>query len=171
MGGFTLVEVMVTAAVAAILVCLGTPSFMGLMTRHAAIDRAEALQDAVRVGRTEAMKRGGPVILCRTAAADTARCAGGGGSWQTWLLFADANRSGDFDNGDAVVRQQAAASNRLAVTSAAASIRFESTGIAHSDAGVTVFELGPAGGATALQRVCVNPRAEVVVIAGDATCP
>ncbi len=172
MHGVTLVELMVTLAVAAILVGLGAPSFLRLLTRQAVIDRAEALQDAVRVGRTEAMKRGGPVVLCRTAAAGTARCAGSGGNWQTWLLFADTDRSGDFDSRSTLLREQAVASNRLAVTSPAVRIRFESTGIARSDTGATVFEVGAADGAAALQRrVCVNPRGEVVVIAGDATCP
>ena len=113
-------------------------------------------------------------------ALDTSQCAGSGGNWQTWLLFADVDRNGAFNAGDALVRQHVEVSNRMNVTSSAASVRFESTGIAHSDNGVAVvFVLGPKGASSestgsdlALQRqVCVNPRGEVVVIAGGATCP
>ena len=177
--GVTLIELMVTLAVVGIVVALGAPSFLRTLARHAIAAQAEELQDAVRVGRNEAMKRSAPVVLCRTDVSNSSRCAGSGGSWQTWLLFADVDRDGSFSAGDALVRQHVDASSRMTVASAAASIRFEATGIAHSDAGAVTFLLGPAGESSepggsdrALQRqVCVNPRGEVAVIAGDATCP
>ena len=180
MAGVTLIELMVTLAVAGIVIALGVPSFMRTLARHAIASQSEELQDAVRLGRNEAMKRSGPVVLCRTDAANTSHCAGSGGSWQTWVLFTDLARSGAFVAGDAIVRQHVDVSRRMSVTSNAASIRFESTGIAHSDNGAPViFVFAPAGVAAdssgsnlALQRqVCVNPRGEVVVIAGGATCP
>ena len=177
--GFTLVELMVTLAIAGIVVALGAPSFLRALARHAIAAQAEELQDAVRVGRNEAMKRSGPVVLCRTEASSNSQCAGSGGSWQTWLLFADVDRNGSFNAGDALLRQHLDPSNRMTVVSTAASIRFEATGIAHSDAGAVTFMLSPAGASSepggsdrALQRqVCVNPRGDVAVIAGDATCP
>ena len=179
MGGITLIELLVTLAVVTIVAALGVPSFLRLLARHAIVAQAEELQDAVRLGRNEAMKRSGPVVLCRTDAANTSHCAGTGGSWQTWLLFSDLGRTGSFAAGDAIVRQRLDVSSRMTVDSNAASIRFEATGVAHSDVDRTVFTLSPAGAGSnpsgsdrALQRqVCVNPRGEVVVIAGDATCP
>ena len=180
LAGVTLIELMITLAIAGIVVALGVPSFLRTLARHAIASQAEEVQDAVRLGRNEAMKRSGPVVLCRTDADNTSHCAGSGGSWQTWLLFTDVARSGAFAAGDAIVRQHLEVSNRMNVTSSAASIRFESTGIAHSDNGApVVFVFAPKGssaGSTgsdlALQRqVCVNPRGEVVVIAGGATCP
>ena len=180
MAGVTLIELMVTLAVAGIVVALGAPSFLRMLARHAIEAQAAELQDAVRLGRNEAIKRGGPVVLCRTEAPATGRCAGSGGSWQTWLLFADVDRNGTFSAGDALVRQHLEASNRMNVTSAAGSVRFESTGIAHADDGAAVdfvfdpksSSSDPAASDLALRRqVCVNPRGEVVVIAGGATCP
>jgi type IV fimbrial biogenesis protein FimT len=167
---------MVTVAVAGVVIALGAPSFTRMLARHAIAAQADELQDAVRVGRNEAMKRSGPVVLCRTDAGNTGQCASGGGSWQTWLLFADVDRNGSFDAGDALVRQHVDVSNRMSVTSATASVRFEATGIAHADTGApAVFAFAPAGsgsGDSAAQReVCVNPRGEVTVVAGGATCP
>ena len=178
-GGFSLVELMVTVAIAAILVALGAPSFLRTLAGHAIKAQAEELQDAVRIGRNEAMKRNGPVVLCRTEATNTSHCAGSGGSWQTWLLFADLGRSGTFVGGDPLLRQHLDVSPRMNVTSNAPSVRFEATGIAHSDTGSAVFLLGPRGSGSdasasdrALQRqVCVNPRGEVAVIGGGETCP
>ena len=170
--GVTLIELLVTLAVAAIVVALGAPSFMRVLARHAIATQAEELQDAVRMGRTEAMRRSGPAVLCRTEATDTGHCAGSGGNWQTWLLFADTDRNGVFNAGDSLLREHLEASRRMTVTSDAASIRFEATGIAHSDAGNTTIVLSPNDGDRVMQRrVCVNTRGEVVVIAGDAACP
>ena len=178
-GGFTLVELMVTLAVAAVVLALGVPSFLRALARHAILAQAEELQDAVRVGRNEAMKRSGPVVLCRTEPTQPGHCTGSGGSWQTWLLFADLGRGGAFTAGDPILRQHVDVSGRLAVTSAAPALRFESTGIAHADTGPAVFTFSPAGSPAdpsradmALRRqVCVNARGEVAIVAGDAACP
>jgi len=172
-AGFTLVELMVTIAVAAIVVAVGVPSFLRTLARHTIASQAEELQDAVRMGRNEAMKRSGPVVLCRTEESNPSHCAGSGGSWQTWVLFTDVARSGSFAAGDAVLRQRQDASRRTTVTGDAASIRFEATGIARATTGSAVFVLGERGaGDLAQQRqVCVNPRGEVAIVMGDARCP
>lgn len=180
LAGVTLIELMLTLAVAAIVVALGAPGFVHMLARHAMASQAEQLQDALRLGRNEAMKRGGPVVLCRTDALATSRCAGTRGSWQTWLLFADVDRNGAFDPGDALLRQRLEVSPRTSVGSRAASLRFESTGIARSNDGASVafvFEpsaaaSGAMGDERASQRqVCVNPRGEVALVAGGAPCP
>jgi type IV fimbrial biogenesis protein FimT len=174
-GGFTLVELMVTVAVAAIVVAMGVPSFLRALARHAILAHAEELQDAVRIGRNEAMKRSGPVLLCRTEAASPGHCAGTSGNWQTWLLFADLARSGAFAAGDPILRQHVDTSARMTVTSETSAIRFEATGIAHADTGAATIVLAPAdssGNDRALQRqVCVNPRGEVAIVEGGAACP
>ena len=177
--GFSLIELMVTVAVAALVMALGVPSFLRAIGRHAIQAQAEELQDAVRFGRNEAMKRSGPVVLCRTDPATPGHCAGTGGSWQTWILFADVARSGAFAAGDPILRQHVEVSRRMTVSSDTASVRFESTGIAHSETGATVFLLAPAGGSAdtpgtdrgLTRRVCVNPRSEVAIVEGGATCP
>jgi type IV fimbrial biogenesis protein FimT len=172
-AGFTLVELMVTVAIAAIVAALGVPSFLRTLARHTISSQAEELQDAVRVGRSEAMKRSGPVVLCRTEQSNPSHCAGSGGSWQTWVLFTDVARSGAFAAGDSVLRQRQEASPRTTVTGDAASIRFEATGIAHADTGGVVIVLGERGATDRAQQrqVCVNPRGEVAIVPGDAACP
>jgi type IV fimbrial biogenesis protein FimT len=175
-AGVTLVELLATLAVAAIVSALGVPSFLRLLARHAVAAQAGELQDAVRAGRSEAMKRGGPVVLCRTESSNPGHCAGSAGDWRTWLLFADVGRTGAFKGGDVIVREHLDASSRMTVVGSAASIRFEATGIARADTGDAVFVLSPAGpGAagdrTSVRRVCVDPRGEVAVTAGGAACP
>ena len=172
-AGFTLVELVVMVAIAGIVVAVGVPSFLHALARHAIASQAEELQDAARTGRSEAMKRSGPVVLCRTEEDSPAHCAGSGGSWQTWVLFTDVARSGTFAVGDAVLRQRVDASPRTTVTGDAASIRFEATGIAQADTGSVVIVLGERGVSDRANRrqLCVNPRGEVAIVAGDAACP
>lgn len=180
LAGVTLVELVVTLAVVGTLVALGVPSFVHLLASHAIAAQAEALQDAVRLGRNEAMKRGGPVVLCRADARAAGRCAGSGGDWQAWLLFADLDRNGTFETGDMILRQQLEVSRLTSVAGEVASVRFESTGIAHSDGGQAIdFSFaaagaspGPAGsGRSAQRRVCVNPRGEGAIVVGAGPCP
>lgn len=179
-AGVTLMELMLTLAIVCVVATLGTPSFLGMLARHAVAAEAQDLQDAVRLGRNEAMKRGGPVILCRADALDSGRCADGHGSWQAWLLFADPDRNGAFNEGDTLVRRHQAPPHRLTIAASATRIRFESTGIVLSDDGAAIdFVLTPVGrprtsgdgDRESQRRVCVNPRGQVVVIGGAATCP
>ena len=72
-----------------------------------------------------------------------------------------------------MLRQRQDASKRTTVTADAASIRFEATGIAHADTGSAVFVLAERGATDHAQQrqVCVNPRGEVAIVAGDSRCP
>lgn len=56
-AGFTLVEVMVTVAILAILVLVAMPSFQGTIDARKLKSQTEAIADMVRLARTEAMKR------------------------------------------------------------------------------------------------------------------
>jgi prepilin-type N-terminal cleavage/methylation domain-containing protein len=178
-GGFTLVELMVTIAVASVIVALGAPSFLRALARHAILARAAELQDAMRIGRNEAMKRSGPVVLCRTESAHPGHCTDSGGDWQTWLLFADLGRSGAFAAGDPILRQHVDVSSRMTVTGPAPAGASRNTAAPVSAWAMPVDSKRTAGSASdsprtdvALQRqVCVNARGEVAIVGGDAACP
>jgi type IV fimbrial biogenesis protein FimT len=186
-GGFTLVEIMVTVAISGALIGLGTPSMRSLLARHAAANQANELLDALRLARSEAMKRGGPVILCKTDPASAALCSTDERvNWQTWMVFADANRSGVYEPGDTIVRSQVVAPSHLLVTSELmlSSVRFEATGIARPGTGTSgvAFSLGPVpsstgasntaeAGRNAWRLVCLNARGDSTVIGGGEACP
>ena len=56
--GFTLLELMVTVAVLAILATVGIPSFVDLVQNNRVTTQANELVTALNVARTEAVKRG-----------------------------------------------------------------------------------------------------------------
>ncbi len=61
--GFTAVELMVTVAILAVLAALAAPSFNALAERWRVRQAAEELQSTLYFARSEAIKRGGDVVL------------------------------------------------------------------------------------------------------------
>lgn len=61
--GFTLIEVMVVVAIVAVLAALAAPSFTPLLERWRVRSAVEGLQSTLYFARSEAIKRGGNVIV------------------------------------------------------------------------------------------------------------
>src|SRR6478672_5440374 len=87
--GFTLVELIVALALAALLAATGVHGLGAWLTEQQLRDRADALLHALRLARSEAIKRGARVDVCPAAGA----CAGGPLPWEDgWIVVADAAR-------------------------------------------------------------------------------
>jgi type IV fimbrial biogenesis protein FimT len=104
--GFTLIELIAVLAVAAILLSIVIPGFNQILLdsrRAAAINSWIA---ALHYSRTEAISKHMTVTICRSASAATARplCAGAGGWEAGWLIFADDDQDGVFDDDEALLR-------------------------------------------------------------------
>lgn len=99
--GFTLIEMMVTVALLAILIAAVTPSFRGVLRDNHAATQANALVTSLMLARSEAIKRNAPVVMCRSNTGTS--CAGS--DWADgWILWADMDRDGalDPDDGDGI---------------------------------------------------------------------
>ncbi|WP_372015317.1 GspH/FimT family pseudopilin [Pseudoxanthomonas sp. 10H] len=83
--GFTLVELMVTVAVLAILVGLATPSFTSVINSNRLTSQANEFMADLQLARSEAVRRNRTVRLCRSA--DGATCAAGAGDWTSWIVI------------------------------------------------------------------------------------
>jgi type IV fimbrial biogenesis protein FimT len=84
-GGFSLLELMVTIFVAAILAAIAVPSFRATIQRHRLLAAADDLQTSVQYARTEAVLRATYVSLCPST--DGTSCAAST-TWDTgWLVY------------------------------------------------------------------------------------
>jgi len=100
-NGFTLIELMVTIAVAAVLLTLAAPSFQSLLISNRLTALTNDLVSDLAFARSEAIKRGVVVSVC--VANSTTTC-GAGTDWaQGWIVFVDAGTAGDA-TGDTVLR-------------------------------------------------------------------
>lgn len=106
--GFTLIEVLVVITISAILLAVGVPMFQSTIASMRASEAANSMVASLDLARTEAIRRGTTVSLCRVTSTDPTACDGSaagnyvGGDWAAgWMVFADlaGSAAGAFDNG------------------------------------------------------------------------
>ena len=88
LSGFTLYELMLTIAVAAVILTLGVPSFQGLMERNQLTANINQFISSLALARSEAIKRNQRVSLC--VSSDGATCTGTGYE-DGWIVYVDRN--------------------------------------------------------------------------------
>jgi prepilin-type N-terminal cleavage/methylation domain-containing protein len=95
--GFTLIEAMVTVAVAAVLASVAVPSFVGLTHRFQLNSVSASLAASLQWARSEAIKANVDVIVCASNAAGS-NCANSA-NWGAngWLVCYDANADNTCD--------------------------------------------------------------------------
>ena len=89
--GLTLIELMVTMAVLAVIAAIAIPNFNTMMANHRALTLGEDMATALNLARTEAVKRGERVSLCGST--DGAAC--NGTFADNWLVVVDSAASDD----------------------------------------------------------------------------
>ncbi|MGH6647479.1 GspH/FimT family pseudopilin [Aquabacterium sp.] len=105
-GGFTLVELMVTVSILAILLAIGAPNLRDFLVKQQVAADANALASAFRLARSEALKRSGTVSVCPSpdpSAKPPACVTTATTNWSTgWLVFIDypnsAGHAGAFES-------------------------------------------------------------------------
>lgn len=90
MNGVTLLELMVTVAIVAILGALAAPSFRTLIQTNRTRTVARELMSTLDLARSEAARRGQPVSVCRSS--DGSSCSAMGAGWDSgWIVFVNEN--------------------------------------------------------------------------------
>lgn len=150
--GFTLIELIVTMAVLAILVTVGVPGLSGFVVSSRIGGQANEILAGLNLARGEAVRRNQRVIFCPVTATaevpNTAACANpGSGSWQGWMVFADANSNGAREAGEELLRAATLGGGSTQVRASAAlsgannRIVFRPDGIAKAHGGLTIQQV------------------------------
>jgi type IV fimbrial biogenesis protein FimT len=88
-SGFTILELMITVSVLAILLGVGVPSFTAAIRQNRLAAETNDILAATAVARSEAVKRGALVSICAANDTQTA-CATADNQWSNgWLVFSD----------------------------------------------------------------------------------
>lgn len=108
-SGFTLIELIVTLTIAAILLALAAPSMTSFIRRDRLVTQANELVADLSLARSEAIKRGFRVTICKTtdASASPPLCITGNDAapWTNGrVIFVDTDGDGQVTGTEAVVR-------------------------------------------------------------------
>lgn len=100
--GFTLIELMVTIAVLAVVLAMAFPSFRGITNANRLSAASNEWLAIAQIARMEAIRRNGRVVICPS----TNGTSCGGTSWQRVITFVDLNRDGAAGGaGETVLRE------------------------------------------------------------------
>ena len=93
-NGFSLLEVIVTMAIAAIVLSVGVPGFQSYIQNNRQSIALNELATALQLARNSAISRRVPVTLCKSPNGIHCVIGGGSGDWsQGWMIFTNPNGS------------------------------------------------------------------------------
>lgn len=134
--GFTLIELIVTVALAAILLTVAVPGFRTMIQNNRATAYANQLVSALNLARSESVRRKVPVSVC--ASTDQAGCAAST-NWATgWIVFTDTGTAGTVDGTDTVLRVQEPLQGNPTLNGDVQNIQYLSTGAVNAAANFTL---------------------------------
>jgi type IV fimbrial biogenesis protein FimT len=103
--GLTLIELMITLSIIAILVSLAGPPYRQFIQNNRLSGFASEMQRALWLARAEAMTRARRVTVCRST--DGSACSTAAGTWtQGWMVFVDADSDGVRDADEQILLVQ-----------------------------------------------------------------
>ena len=136
--GFTVLELIVTMTIAAILLIVGIPSFINTIRTNRLAGATNEMVSALMYARSEAVKRNLPVILCRSSTG-TACVTGGTAGWEIgWMIYQDTNRNGNYDVGEPILNVHEAMNSSIWTrgnNNVANKVSFDTLGMARTNTG------------------------------------
>lgn len=114
-SAFTLIELMITLAVAAVVLTLGVPSFGRIVEQNQLATNVNLLVQSMTLARSEAVKRNKRTVLCDSS--DATACGTSGAFEQGWIVFVDEDGDGGFDStSEELIYVQGALSENISIS-------------------------------------------------------
>jgi len=104
-AGFTLLELMLTLAVAAVLAAVAIPNMRDFIRNNRLSAAANDLLRSTQIARSEAIKRQSSVVVCASTDPLDAAPTCSYGSFSGWVVFQDTNGNWALDAGEPLVEQ------------------------------------------------------------------
>ena len=104
-AGFTLIELMITLVVLAVLLTIMGPSFYDTIKRNEVRTQASQIVASLNLARSTSVRRNHRVTICASSDSTTALVptCGGSATWMDgWVVFLDADEDGTPESGEVV---------------------------------------------------------------------
>lgn len=137
--GFTLVELVIVMAIAAILYSLSAPGLQRLIANNRLSATTNKLSGALALARSEAVKRGATTVICASNSNQTdCTSTATGSEWvDGWLIWADGDQDGLVDSAE-ILRVNEALRGQIAISATNVSLSFDATGFATTNTPGTI---------------------------------
>jgi type IV fimbrial biogenesis protein FimT len=181
--GFTLVELMVVLTIVAILATLTAPSLSHLIASTRMSSNVNVFLADIRYARSESIRRGGGVTMCRSDAPEAANpvCAHDSGAGNTgwvsgWIIFHDLDNDGEKGLAELLLRVQSPITVMNAISDAnmtSSKFGFTATGRLLKVSAATTLHFGsePLFTLNEQRTVCVSPGGRARIAGdGNASC-
>jgi type IV fimbrial biogenesis protein FimT len=176
-AGFTLIELMITLSVLAILLGLAAPSISDALLSNKLSGYANNLAGSALVARSEAIKRNAVMTLC--VSTDGTTCAAAGGWEQGWIVRCNATTTAPImcnsaGAGTIVVRREPPAATGITITETIGTLRslsFQPTGVGTTSSSFTLCRATPVGKVKRMVAISTTGRPLVTSTYGATTCP
>lgn len=98
-SGFTLLELLITIAIAGLLVAIAAPNLSDILDDNVTTTQTNHFATAINVARSEAVKRNERVVICKRAG----NACDDSADWQDgWIVFVDLNGDNIVDAGEEI---------------------------------------------------------------------
>ncbi len=156
--GFTLLELMITLFIVAILFAAAIPSFKDMSTRNRLVTYTNDFIATINLARSEAVRRGSPVSICSSA--DGKACGGG---WSDgWVTFADPDSDGVIADADTdIIRVHEGLASKYSLgadADLATHVTYGADGSANTGGAFAVCHDGKLKGSRAVVLTRLRPR-------------
>lgn len=155
-AGVTLIELLVAISILAILLTIGVPSFRDFFVENRVKAVTTDFLSSLNLARSEAIKRGGRVVVCKSSNPTAANPTCSSGAWsQGWVVFVDVNNNAVRDAGETVLQAKSTVGQVTITDNFSTYISFTATGSTKTIAGA--FQAGTV-------TVCSSPSQQQVII-------
>jgi len=118
--GFTLIELMFTIMVLAVLLGIGVPNFREFVRNSRMTAAANDLLGDLSLARSEAVKRRAQVTVCGTTGGSSPSCSTSGTAFSAWMVFVDTNGDNSYQSSEVLLRQHDLVGNSITGTASGA---------------------------------------------------
>lgn len=154
LSGYTLLELLITLSIIAILAAIAVPSFEGMMDNNKQSAALNKLLGELHFARSEAVKRSRQVVICPSINNNTCSAAQ---VWNSgWIMFVDNNRNNAHEDTEELLRIGEKLDQDLTITAGnnlAKYIRYRSNGMTIAPGEMTICD---SRGSDKAQAIIIN---------------